>query len=272
MPHPDPSVLIDAPLSSILEAVAENAGDNVRAERLAGFGAMVLHRVLWLVRAAGRDAIVEERHALARFIASPEGEAVRRRDSDLLAEWKALGSLLAEAGRRSDRPATNSILLADSGRGRAVLEMLAERSDPVPRAEIRQRLGISESHLSHLLKDLGEADLIERLPVGREVHVALGQVGKEVVESAVMPPWLTYLLDILQRPAPGAGDQAVYETELRQRRAPQAAAHRIARALAGVEWLKHEAAKPTARRGQQESMGSRVWRITADVPTAAERQ
>ncbi|MGH9349634.1 MAG: helix-turn-helix transcriptional regulator [Vicinamibacterales bacterium] len=213
-------------------------------------------------------------------MASPAGEEVRRRGPELYAEWKALGALLAEAARRSDRPAADSILLSDSGRGRTVLELLAEREGAVPRSVIRERLGLSESHLSHLLRDLEEADLIERIPAGREVRVALGRVGREVVERTVLPAWLDYVLDHLQRTDSGAQyvfgflqqtDSAVHtvavcESELLRRGAPsRIAAHRIAQALAGVAWLKQEVTtasgggSTTTAEREQSSAGELVW-------------
>jgi DNA-binding MarR family transcriptional regulator len=89
----------------------------------------------------------------------------------------------------------DSILRSQGGHGRAVLEMLAEHGGPISRRAVRERLEITESHLSHVLRDLAEADLIVRSRLGREVALDLGPVGREVVERSVAPAWVSYLCD-----------------------------------------------------------------------------
>ena len=231
-------------MSAIADALRENVHAGAAGDRLSAFGSLVLHRTLWLLRRGSRDGIVEDRHALAMFLTGPEGESVRQQHSDLHSRWTSLNDLLAEAGRRSDEPAVESILLSDKGRGRTVLDMLAASSDPLARSAIRDRLGVSESNLSHLLRDLEEAELIERTAVGREVRVGLGPVGRELVGRALVPRWLDYAIDVMHRRDSPTGSVEQYEAELLQRGAPSsAAAHHLAVALAGVAWLSVEARK-----------------------------
>ncbi len=157
------------------------------AERLAGMlSSLLLDRVLQVLRRGSRLEIAEDGMHLADFLSSEAGKRLLAATAKLHGRWRGLADLLAEAARRSDRGAVDSILRSHRGRGEKVLTLLAERDEPVRRMEIRQELGrISESLLSHLLRDLDDADLIIRYrPEGsKEVWVELGPVGRELVQA-----------------------------------------------------------------------------------------
>src|SRR3954447_11351797 len=82
-----------------------------------------------------------------------------------------------------------------SSHGRALLELLAAEGQPVSRAEVKRRLGMAESHLSHLLADLEASGLIVRIrgQKGQGVLVDLGPEGRKVVEAALLPRWVERL-------------------------------------------------------------------------------
>jgi DNA-binding MarR family transcriptional regulator len=183
-------------LRPVLEQTRPAASDRPMAEAVGG---LILHRTLKLLRDSSRDDILTEGIALDGFLTSPAGDQFRTTHPDLYFAWQGVSALLGEAARRSDRAAIESILRSHDGHGRAVLELLAERAEPVRRADVRERLQLSESHMSHVLRDLEEADLIERRPSGREVALALGPVGREVVARHVLPEWVRHLVDVLQR-------------------------------------------------------------------------
>ena len=125
---------------------------------------------------------------------------------------------------------------SSSSLGRAVLELLAGEGQPVSRSEIKRRLGLAESHLSHLLRDLEATGMIvrRRAEKGREVLVALGPEGHRVVEASLLPRWVDRLAGLIA----GTGkdplrDLATVAGELVAAGAPsRAAADRLAQALA----------------------------------------
>lgn len=236
-------------LTPVLEQIAAGASDRARVDAAGG---LVLHRALRLVRAESRETLLKEGMALDDFLYSAAGSAIKTAQPDLYWGWIGISGLLGEAARRSDRAAVDSILASHAGRGRTVLEILAERGAPVPRGEILKRLGLSESHLSHLLRDLAEADLIERAKAGREVAVALGPVGREVVKCSVLPEWVRYLCDQLRRVRTGTAAPPAAEIlaeALSQRGAPsRLVAQQLAEAVAGggvSDWT--HAARDNAR-------------------------
>lgn len=242
-------------LVPVLDQIAAGASDRARVDAAGG---LVLHRALRLLRVESRETLLKEGMALDGFLYSAAGSAIKTAQPDVYWGWIGISGLLGEAARRSDRAAVDSILASHAGRGRDMLELLAEHGAPVPRSEIRDRLKLSESHLSHLLRDLAEADLIERAKAGREVAVALGPVGREVVKRSVLPEWVRYLCDQLQRVRTGTAAAPAAEflaTALSQRGAPsRLVAQQLAEAVAGggaSDWT--HTARENARRRLMEN-------------------
>lgn len=198
--------------------------------------ALLLDRALRLLRTGSRAEIDDEATALERFLASAEGRELLEGSAEVFGGLSALARLLAGAADRADPAAVDSILRNDEGRGQQVLELLARRGDPVPRKKIKAELGLSESHLSHVLRELEEADLIVRYRQGRgkEVLVKLGLVGREVVERAVLPSWIQLVIERLAEARAGVPiDREKVAAELHEHGAPsRLAAEGLAEALA----------------------------------------
>jgi len=255
MDFPPITAYLDTPFADLV-AVLEQAvsGERSRAQ-LEAAGGLILHRTLALLRGASRDEILEEGLALGRFLRSDGGQAAASSHPDLYWGWIGLSGLLAEAARRSDRAALDSILRSQGGHGRRVLELLAERGGPMPRSEVRERLDLSESHLSHVLRDLSEADLILRTQVGREVAIDLGAIGHEVVARSLLPGWIRHLAETLKQARSAGGalpDLGTLTKDLVARGAPSAlAARRLAEALAGPS----AGITPQAERNAQDLIG-----------------
>jgi DNA-binding MarR family transcriptional regulator len=198
--------------------------------------ALLLDRVLRLLREGSRQEVLEEAGALSRGISGEAASVLESKNPTTYGAWASLYELLAEAARRSDRAAIPSLLKNTQGHGLAILELLKAEGRPVPRAEIRRRLSLGEAHLSHLLRDLEEADLILRYKPegGREVLVELGRVGREVVSQSVLPPWLEQFEEALREIAEGAPLHAeALATRLTEAGAPsRLAADRLVQAVA----------------------------------------
>lgn len=125
---------------------------------------------------------------------------------------------------------------SSSSLGQSVLELLAGEGQPVPRSEIKQRLGLAESHLSHLLRDLEAAELVVRLRAekGREVMVDLGPEGRRIAATAVLPRWVSRLTVLIGQAADGTlPGREELARDLQEAGAPsRLAAERLADALA----------------------------------------
>ncbi len=212
----------EAEIRPLLEILAE-APSPKPAERVQ---ALLLNRALTLLRTGARSEIDDEAYALERFLASEHGESLHHRGEqgrEVYGGLAAIARLLTAAADRADAPAIESILRNHRGRGRQVLEILAEHGAAMPRAALRARLAMSESHLSHVLRELEEPDLIVRYRQGKEVMVGLGLTGHEVVDQSVLPRWIRRLVEHLQGMAEGRRQFRVAEevtTELLEYGAP----------------------------------------------------
>ena len=231
--------LIGAPMSRLAPVLEEGIREQRPAEALGRMGALLVERTLHLLRRASRAEILEECLELGKLLIGPAGTALREAHPEIYGAWFGLSRLLAEAARRSDRAAVDSILRSYKGQAQSVLEALAERGGPMPRSEVRARLGVSESYLSHILRDLDEADLIvRRREEGRDIVLDLGPVGREVVQQSVLPPWLDHVAGVLDRLRSGEGEAPEadrLEAELMDRGAPsRLAARRLAEALSAL--------------------------------------
>jgi DNA-binding MarR family transcriptional regulator len=240
MPEPienlDLSGFVDTPMAEVVPFVEEVLRKDPSRLAVDRLSSLFFDRTLQLLREGSRTQIMEECAELDRFLVSPTAESLKAKHPDLFGAWTALSDLLGEAGRRSDRAAVDSILASLKGYGRTILEMLAERGAPVPRSEILKRLDVSESHLSHILRDMDEADLIIRYrDQGKQIVIDLGPVGREVVERSVLPAWIGIVIEHLRQCAEGVAppaDADAFEAELVSAGAPsRVAAHRLAEAL-----------------------------------------
>lgn len=216
------STLDDAPAGEVAPLM-ERAAAEGDPETLSRLTDLLLDRSLRLLRDGSREEILDEALAVSGGVSGEAGRLLKERSPETFGAWTALDDLLAEAARRSDQAAVPSLLKSTEGRGMAILELLAGEGRAVPRAEIRRRLSLAEAHLSHLLRDLEEADLIVRhRPQGaREVLVELGPVGRDVVSQSVLPDWLKRLDEASTRIAAGSPlDSAALIQELQEAGAP----------------------------------------------------
>jgi DNA-binding MarR family transcriptional regulator len=227
--HRDAAVEEIAPL---LRQAAEAAEE----QAIPALTVLLMNRLLRLLRQGSRQEILDEAMMLNRFLAVEAGVRLRQRLPETYGRWSALGELLSSTARSTGRAAVPALLRGTQGHGLAVLELLAAEGRALPRAEVRKRLDLGEAHLSHLLRDLEEADLILRYrPKGsKEVFVELGPAGREVVSQSVLPPWLVRLTEVLARLAGGSPVEATaLARELEEAGAPsRLAAERLSEALA----------------------------------------
>lgn len=234
-PSLDPYFLSDldtfpiADVGSHVEAAAREGS----LEALENLTSSLIDRALRALRSGSQQDLLEEAMAVSHGLSGEAGDALRERHPEIHGAWTALDDLLAEAGQRNDRAAVPGILKSTGKHGKKVLEILAREGKPVARAQLLTELGIGESHLSHLLHHLEDADLVLRFRSGKAVQVVLGRVGKEFTESSVFPKWVQHLcelLDKLRNQEPVGRQEAV--DELQRLGVPsELAAERLARPI-----------------------------------------
>jgi DNA-binding MarR family transcriptional regulator len=206
-------------------------------ERIEALDGLISSRTLWLLKDGDRSQLLDEALQLAQVLESAAGTALDTHDPATHGAWCGFRDLMTEAARRSDPLFVNSLLRSTGGRGEAILELLAASPAPVPRPEIRRNLDLSESHLSHLLRDLEKAELVVRVRAEgrRGVLVKLGRIGSQIVERTINPAWIVHLVDLLHELAagtPATTDLEELRSDLRQRGAPsQLVADHLATAL-----------------------------------------
>jgi DNA-binding HxlR family transcriptional regulator len=230
----NPSLFLDAPLGLLAQFLEEHQPKG--AVDLRRVTALLIDRLVFLLRAAPRSQIVEESADLSRMFGSGYFEGVKDEQPAAAGAWEALADVLSEAGRRTDHAAIDSILASSNGLPRTIIDELAQRSGRIRRAELRGVLNVTESYLSHILREMERAGLIVRIRSDekKEVTIELGPIGREVVDQQLLPRWIEYLVELLKQNGQGIDPMAI-EEELAARGAPsRIAGQKLAEALSGT--------------------------------------
>ena len=202
LPHPDLTGLQRVPFSEIAEDLNALARDP-DSRRIDALDGLLLGRTLRLIKEGTRAELLDEALNLARFQESEAGRLLQEKDPTTYGGWIGYCELLGEAARRSDPVFTDTLLRSTSGHGERLLSRLAATDGPVPRAELREELGISESNLSHLLRKMEAGELVFRRRKGNSIEVELGRTGRRIVEQRLRPAWLDYTVHVLEQLADG---------------------------------------------------------------------
>ena len=234
----DLSGYLQSSLGDLVQLI-DNGTISARSRRhLTQFTTLLSDRVLMLLRTASRSQIIEESASFSSVFSHPLFENIRSEAPHVAGAWETLSDLLHEAGRKSDSAAIDSILTSYAGMPRQILEMLAGRNgEELSRSEVRQRLGISESYLSHILREMDEAGLVQRDRTKRkDVVIRLGAAGRDVIQRRIYPAWIDYVIEAIARIHDQRAllDAAKLESDLVERgMSSPLAAKRLADALRG---------------------------------------
>src|SRR4051794_21515697 len=139
--------------------------------------ALFRNRALRLLRKGSSVALASEAAMLNRNLYSTAGEALRQETPAYFARLATIADMLTTAGQRTDVTFVGAVLASHRKYATVILEALAEAGDDgIPRRDLLTRLGVSESHLSHILGDLAKADIVvvTRNRGLKEVRVLLG--------------------------------------------------------------------------------------------------
>lgn len=200
----DPTLLVDARTAEVIDLLSAVAQPPIQKEVVGLANDVLVDRSIRLLRTGSRQQLAAEASALYGFLESTEAAQLRATAPVVAAQWQILAELVAAAARKSDEHALEAVFAGLEGLGERLVELLVASGGSSSRARLRERLGLSESHLSHLLRDLEEADVIVRYRPngGKEVYVALGPAGKSVA-SQIYPEWVDKLTAELQREGSG---------------------------------------------------------------------
>lgn len=196
---------MDRPLDEKLRALRDMLPTLVadRAAREVA-GALLTDHAITAVREASTDDLAVDADHLTRFVTSRALDELRQADPEMVGWWFGLSRVLGLAERRVNRSAVEAILRSHDGKAQVVFAQVAAHVMATGEALARKVIDVaaSESHRSHILRELEDADLVTRFKDGRETFVTLGGVGRDVARS--QEPSAT-------EPAPSAapGDDAV---------------------------------------------------------------
>jgi hypothetical protein len=176
--------LRDAPLPRLLDALAPllNRGSTTASLRVVV--ELAVDETVRLVRAGSRTDLVANGEALATFLGGQRGASLRTSTPGAYDTLSGLLPVLTAACSPAGKGSEQAVLRSWNGKAQAALDTVAaERAGFLARSELRARLEVSESYLSHLLADLEAASLLER--VGgrgrRSVDVRLTSKGRQLV-------------------------------------------------------------------------------------------
>lgn len=164
-------------MSELVPAVAEEV---LNDQDLAQASSMFNHRGLYLLRCASRKQILEELVSFDKFLSSPAGLKVHAVQPFYFGQWRGLAKLLYEAARRSDAQAIPSILRDHPAH--ATLLAILQRLGDVPLGRINPLLKISLPEQAHMMRDLDEADIIEKFLNKRKMTIRLGPRGNDAIK------------------------------------------------------------------------------------------
>ena len=182
-PPSDVLSLVSAPMTDLVaalvaeETIAHRSGAvPARALQIANLVAAEATR---LIRLGTRSELTEAGVALAKLLAGPGGERLKREQPAAHRVVSGISVALKAASAPSSSGGELTVLRSWSGNASAAVAELRRASEhKMMRADLRRALDVDESYLSHLLSDLEAASLVVRIREGREVAVHLGPAGR----------------------------------------------------------------------------------------------
>lgn len=141
-------------------------------------------RALRVTSKGTRRELSDETNVWQYALESEEGKQLRAQQPELFGCWQGIVSLLHDAARRDGTASIEIVLRSHAKHAKPLLKLLAERHSPVPRKELREKLNIEESQMSHLLADMEEASLVRRVRLKgmKEVAIELDWAGREAID------------------------------------------------------------------------------------------
>ncbi|QDT10751.1 hypothetical protein [Planctomycetes bacterium K23_9] len=168
----------------------------------------IAQRLIYMLRTASRKQLATEAKTFFRLSELAEDASVNQTSLGSISDAAMLfGRALSLAVDNHDDASIESTLASYDKRSKAFFEIMLESgSEPLRRTDLKRRfndhpddLAISESQLSHMLRDFDNANLIFRSRVtgGKQVVVGLTPQGREIAEQKAAPSWQPILRQFL---------------------------------------------------------------------------
>ncbi len=158
-----------------------------RARRVAR---ILMTEAIRLIRVGTRAEIADAALELAEALTRPSAERLKELHPAAHRLLTSASDALAAATPPSSGGSEMTLLNPRSWNGKsreAVAILSGSEGRSMPWAELRERLRISKSHLSHMLSELEAAGLVVRVRSGRNVTVHLGVVGRSEHVQKMLP-------------------------------------------------------------------------------------
>ena len=189
-PPADLLALRGSPLSSLVAALRDEVGrDDVVSATVAGLVELAVDETVRQVRQAPQAELAAALDGLRRFLAAQEGRRLASVAPAPAATLAGLQAVLTASATPDSRGGADLVRRSWGGHADQILRALAEAPEHhLPRSRLRTMLELEQSHLSHILRDLEAAQLVERIPVtgSRTVDVHLGRVGRELASAGML--------------------------------------------------------------------------------------
>jgi DNA-binding MarR family transcriptional regulator len=193
--------------ASELHPIVEEAFDAKGDAACNAYVALFRNRSLRLLRKGSSVALAAEAAVLNRHLYSGTGRALQQENPGYHARLATIADMLTTAGQRTDSTFVGAVLASHKKYATTILEALADAGeDGLPRRELLPLLGVTESHLSHILHDLAKADVIVRKtsPGLKEVRILLGPAGHDRIAEKILPDWFTEMERFIVEAARGS--------------------------------------------------------------------
>jgi DNA-binding transcriptional ArsR family regulator len=123
---------------------------------------------------------------------------VKNLPAELSIRWAELRDVLSEASMLREPSAALSVVRGNRGRNAGILSVIQAAGGTIDRRKILDALSgsvateLSDSHLSHALTQMENANLLEREKHGNSVVVKITVLGSEALrdQSVVQTPWM----------------------------------------------------------------------------------
>ena len=166
-------------IAALEEERTLNEGSSPVPPRANQIARLILSKAILLIRLGTQAELADATVEVVRALAGPKGELLAERFPQAHRLLTGASVSLRAATPPSSSGGELAVLRLWKGKARRAVKMVLDsEGEQISRAEIRRRLRVDESYLSHLLADLEAAGLLVRIRDGRTVTVHLGPAGR----------------------------------------------------------------------------------------------
>jgi DNA-binding MarR family transcriptional regulator len=178
-PNRDLFSLARADIRELLAALQEDETLNERPDgvptRAAQIAGLIVAETIRLIRVGTRVQLAEAGDAIAQMLVRRNGTRLAESQPHAHELLSAASTALCAAVAPSSSGGEITVLRSWGEKSKRAVAYVSDAPDQaMPRSRLKERLGLTESNLSHMLAELEAAALIVRVRTGRTVTVHLG--------------------------------------------------------------------------------------------------